>query len=822
MSHFHHILNSANKPLEFILLTILGSCFILLGLVFDAEAQVSVTGIVTDELENSVPAANVLLLNSADSTLVKGNITNETGHYEFQQIMPGSYLLSVSIIGYQPQITEPFDVNNAPVLTDTIMLYTSLEEMDEISVSAQRPFFEKKIDRLVVNVQQSITSSGNSALELLEKSPGIQVNRQSGSISMSGKAGVRVMINDKIVRLPVDAVLQMLDGMSAANIEQIELISTPPARYEAEGNAGLINIVMIERQDLGSNGTIGTNLAYNAAETLGGNLNYNYRGRKLAYFLNYSINYDRTEQNILNNRFLVQNSFTEQIREDQKREPTTNVQNARMGLEYSIGSKTTAGVLVSGYRRHWDQQALSNNFNNLGPDSTLIFDMGIRERNIWRNGMINASIDHSFNENQNLSFDFDYLHYINENPSVYQNEFIEGDRSLYQAGGIDVEKETPINIWVGRVDYTFQPSSTFSIETGVKGTLSEFVNDVSVKNNFDGSWEIDDRFTSDANLSENIGAAYLSGSWKPSEQLQMNAGLRYEYTDSYLSSTDEKGLIDREYGKFFPTVFISKDLSDDNRIGFSYNRRITRPTFNDMAPFVFFMSPRTFLSGTPSLQPAISDGVTMDLQLRSLLISLQYTHTKDEIGAFQPEVNSESNELTYTAKNLDYLRTYAATLSYQVFPTSWWQVQSNLSGRYQLFQTAHLQNNISDEIFGLNINITNTITLPKEFAFEVSGYYNSKSVWGIMQFRPQGSLNIGVQKKVGDGRGTLRLSANDILYTDVWKVDSDVPSANLDSSMRLDWHRQQISLTFSWNFGNNSLRAVNVDSGSEEEQNRVN
>jgi len=605
MSYFHHILNSANKPLEFILLTILGSCFILLGLVLDAEAQVSVTGIVTDELENSVPAANVLLLNSADSTLVKGNITSETGHFEFQQIMPGSYLLSVSIIGYQSHITDPFDVNNAPVLTDTIMLYTSLEEMDEISVSAQRPFFEKKIDRLVVNVQQSITSSGNSALELLEKSPGIQVNRQSGSISMSGKAGVRVMINDKIVRLPIDAVLQMLDGMSAANIEQIELISTPPARYEAEGNAGLINIVMIERQDLGSNGTIGTNLGYNAAETLGGNMNYNYRGRKLAYFLNYSINYDRTEQNVLNNRFLVQSSFTEQIREDQKREPTTNVQNARMGLEYTIGSKTTAGVLISGYRRHWDQQALSNNFNNLGPDSTLIFEMGIRERNIWRNGMINASIDHSFNENQNLSFDFDYLHYINDNPSVYQNEFIEGDRNLYQAGGIDVEKETPINIWVGRVDYTFQPSGTLSIETGVKGTLSDFVNDVTVKNNFGGSWEIDDRFTSDANLSENIGAAYLSGSWKPSEQLQMNAGLRYEYTDSYLSSTDEKGLIDREYGKFFPTVFISKDLSDDRRIGFSYNRRITRPTFNDMAPFVVFISTRTFLSGTPSLKPAI-------------------------------------------------------------------------------------------------------------------------------------------------------------------------------------------------------------------------
>lgn len=159
-------------------------------------------------------------------------------------------------------------------------------------------------------MQQSITAAGSSVLETLEKSPGIQVNRQSGSISMNGRTGVRVMINDRPVNLPADAVVQMLNGMNSANVEQIELISNPPARYEAEGDAGIINIKMTEHTDIGYTGTVGGNLGYNWAEIIGGNLNFSKRGRKFAYFINYSINYDRNKQIMKNNRFLTQNEFT--------------------------------------------------------------------------------------------------------------------------------------------------------------------------------------------------------------------------------------------------------------------------------------------------------------------------------------------------------------------------------------------------------------------------------------------------------------------------------------------------------------------------------
>lgn len=787
-----------------------------------AEAQVAINGTVADENELPVPAATILLLNPSDSSMVKGTITEDSGRFQFQSVKPGLYLLSVSMIGYQTRTTEPFEVGGNPVQMDSVTLLQSVEQLDEISVSARRPLFEQQMDRLVVNVQRSITSSGSSVLEVLEKSPDIQINRQSNSIAMSGKSGVRVMINDKVVRLPTDAVVQMLDGMSAADVEQIELISTPPAKYEAEGDAGIINIKMKELTDMGYTGTVGGNVGYNWAENLGGNMNFSRRGKKLAFFINYSINYDRNEQNWINERYLEQGGFTEEIKSNNRRRPTIGVQNTRVGLEYNIGRKTTAGLLVTGYQRKWETRDLSDNISRLGPDSTLISEMRVQETNLWRNSLLNASLDHSFSENRTLSFDLDYLYYINDNPSVYQNNFVEGNENLMENQGIDVEKETPINIWVGRIDYRHRLSDDLTLETGLKGTLSDFLNDVNVSERIDGSWTVNDRYTNNANLTEKIGAVYLSGNWNPAEDLKINAGLRYEYTDSYLSTPEEHGLIDREYGNLFPSVFINKKLSDDRSIGISYTRRITRPTFTDMAPFVFFLSPNTFLSGTPSLKPAVSDGFKFDFQHDPWLVSLQYSYSRDEIGAFQPEVDPETNEQTYSAQNLEYLRTWALTTSIPLGPAPWWQIQTNLSGRYQIFKTGHLENDVTQKVAGLTANITNTFDLPREFSVEVSGNYQSKSIWGLMQFRPQGSVNAGIQKRISDGRGTLRLSMDDILYTNIWKADTEVLQANLDSFFKYDWHMQVVRFSFTWNFGNNDVGAVNIETGSSEEQGRVN
>lgn len=789
---------------------------------FEVKAQITLTGSVLDENQSPLPSATVLLLELTDSTLVKGNVTDSEGVYRFENLQPDTYLISVSMVGFQKQVTNPIRVDDEWVEVPDITLQEAIEQMGEVSVTAQRPLFEQQIDRMVVNVQQSITAAGSSVLETLEKSPGIQVNRQNGNISMNGRTGVRVMINDRPVNLPADAVVQMLNGMSSANVEQIELISNPPARYEAEGDAGIINIKMTEHTDIGYTGTVGGNLGYNWAEIIGGNLNFSKRGRNIAYFINYSVNYDRNKQIATNDRFLKQNKFTQFSRNTSLRWPVTSVQNLSAGLEYSITPQTTAGISFSGYRRKWQLESLSETHIQQSPANDLISEMDLNETNLWRNVLSNVNLHHSFSENKNLQFNFDYLYYINENPSFYDNNFVGGNQSLMEIHGIDVTKHTPIHFWVSKIDYQDRLSDKLTLETGLKGTINTFLNDISVSQNIDGNWIPSNRYSNEADLTEKYGAVYLSTDWNATDDFRINAGLRYEYMDSFLSTPHQPGLIDRQNGFLFPSLFIEKQFTDTKSLGLAYSRRITRPTFNDMAPFVFFVTPNTFWSGNPALKSAISDGLRLDYQYNHWLISLQYSHADDAIGQWQSRVDPETNEQIYMAENLDYIRTYSITTSFPLELSSWWDIQTNITGRYQEIKSNHLGFEKSDDAAGFTLDMTNTISLPREFTFEISGNYVSKESWGFQHLRPRGALNIGLQKSLFDGQGILRLSGTDVLATDNWRLDGDGIQENIETVFTYDWYARSINLTFTWNFGNNDIDAVNLETGSAEEQERVN
>jgi hypothetical protein len=296
---------------------------------------------------------------------------------------------------------------------------------------------------------------------------------------------------------------------------KIELITTPPARYDAEGDAGIIHIKMTEFAELGTTGMAGGNAGYNYAEILGGNFNISHRTDRLAMFLDYSINYDRTQNTWNNDRSMVTNNFTQQVIMENTRQPSTGVQNARMGLEYKMGQKTTTGLLLTGYQRLWKTRDLSDNYNSFSPSSNLLTELSARETNRWRNGLVNISLDHEFNEKRSLRFDADYLYYKNNNPSFYVNRFIEGDISRMDSESIDVEKETPIHIRVVKLDYIHVLSDQFTLETGVKGSLSDFTNKVNVSNLIQNAWVVNDTFSQNADLSEKTGGLYLSGNWSP-------------------------------------------------------------------------------------------------------------------------------------------------------------------------------------------------------------------------------------------------------------------------------------------------------------------
>jgi outer membrane receptor protein involved in Fe transport len=588
--------------------------------------------IISGQIENAdgdpVPFANVMILEPADSSLKKGSLSNQHGKYEIESDIPGKFLISASMVGYRTSYASvDISAHSTEKKEINLVLSEDLKLLNEVVVNAQKPLFEKEIDRMIVNVRSSVLSSGSTALEILERSPGIIVNRQNNSLSLNGKNNVLVMINDKETRLPIDAVLQMLDGMNSANIENIELITTPPASYDAEGDAGIINIVLIEDADQGTNGNFGIGAGFNWAEILKGNFSFNHRKKKIGIFLNYDINYDRTQHKVVIDKEINRREYISRNTDLSIRNPKITVQNIRTGFEYSLSDKTTAGILLTAYQRVWDMEATNEDINQVNADSTVYTDVFLEEINKWRSFTGNIGIDHRFNKDNTLLLDFDYLYYHNDNPSVYVNEFHSLPSGSRSQEDIDVTKNTPIKFLVGKIDYLTLQQQPFKIEIGAKATSTRFENAVEVNRFSKQIWEKDTALSNFSTLTEFIGAGYFSFAWEIDENWKINGGLRYEYTDSYLTSPGRGALVDREYGYLFPSVFIVRNLTDNSTIQTSYSRRITRPTFNEMAPFVLFFGPNIFFSGNTAIRPALSDAIELSYQLKSWFVSLTYTAT---------------------------------------------------------------------------------------------------------------------------------------------------------------------------------------------------
>ena len=782
--------------------------------------QSNINGMVGDHVGEPIPFANVLLLSKADSSLVTGSVSDIEGNFQLVGAQSGEFLIKATMVGYAPVIKNISIDGMNDVNLRKIHLQEDVQQLSEVVITAQKPLYEKLLDRTVVNVKSSITSTGKSALEVIEKSPGVNVNRQTSSISMQGKSGVLVMINGKMSRLPIDAVVQMLDGMSSSSIDKIELITTPPAKYDAEGDAGIINIVTTKNLANGTNGNFGLTGGYNKGETLGTNFNLNHRNDRFSYFVDYSILSDRNKNSWENERIVREEGFDKTVFNNSIREPHTTVQNIRTGIEYDLNSKTNAKVLVTGYRRNWDMDAITTDQNSLSMDSVINTEMVVHESNIWQSIGGSFGLRHKLNNRQQISVDFDYLHYDNNNPSNYNNTTSLNEESQEEL--IAVDKDTPINFKIVKFDYSNQLNESLKFETGLKSTFSRFNNKVSVRSFANETWSENAFLSNQSNLNEDIMAAYVSWDWTPLVGLKLNGGLRYEHTDSYLSSPEEEGLVDREFSNFFPSLFISKNLAEESSINLAYSKRISRPSFNDMAPFVFFAGPNTFIAGNPALKPVLSDGVDLSYQLKQWWVSIKYSHAANSIGFLQPEIDPTNNEQIFRSRNLEYLNTVSLTTSLPIAITSWWEIQNDASVNFQTFETAHLQDNFTEQVTSINISSTSSITLPKDYSLEVSGNYQSKSLFGIWQFEPLGQLNLGVRKKLKNDNGSISVNVSDVLHTSVWKLKTEIPEISATTNTKYDWNMRSVNVTYSRSFGNKKLKSVNIGSGSKEERSRIN
>ena len=798
--------------------------FFLLLFIFQMTcAQTGIRGKVTDINGKPLVYANILLLKQADSSLVKGMFTNETGHFNFQDITGGRYLLTSTHTGFSQVYTAAFEIKTGDN-TDMGTLKLALEntQLSEVKVAAKKPLLEQKIDRLVINVSNSITSAGNTALEVLERSPGVVVDHQNNLITMNGKNGVVLMINGKISHMPLAAAVQMLAGMSAGNIEKIELITTPPANFDAEGNAGYINVVLKENNNYGTNGSYTASLGYGKGWVQAASININHRKGKINLYGDLSFSRVKKPFPIkAYSRVSYLGNITETDFTGYRTDTTRNF-TGRLGIDYYLNSRTVIGVLFSGYDNKYSQSESNENLiiKNSILDTTI--RLANSEINHWQNYSANLNIQHSFKVDENLSLNIDYIWYTNYQPVKYGTSYYDNSGNFVYKQSTKSGKSTPINFWVGAMDYSKKLSQLVSMEAGIKVTSSAFNNDISFERFIQNTWSKDPSLSAKYKLNEDYEAAYASFNITVDKKTEAKTGIRYEYTNSNLGTEAIKNIVDRHYGNLFPTFFISHRVNENNSMSFSYNLRITRPTFNNLAPFTYYVDANTVLTGNPALQPSLSNTIKTDYTYKQYLFSLSYSVEAHAITGFQPNSDSATNKLTLSPQNLRNQKLISAIISVPVNVAEWWTMQYNFTGIWQQINAFYHDEPVRLSQINYNITSNQNFKFSKSWSATLTGFFQSASLNGISIVKPIGSLDFGIKKKLQGNKGAFTFNVNDIFGTIAFRESTNLPEQNFVSNVDIHFSQRTYNLTYTHSFGNDKLKGKRErGTGAEDEKGRV-
>lgn len=782
-------------------------------------SQTDIYGKINDAELHGIAYANVLLLNERDSVLVEGAVTDELGQFVFNGIAKGVYRIESSRVGYLKSYSNPIMVSEEGklILSPIVLL---LNELEEVTVKADKPLYEMEMGKMIINVQSSINSAGLTIMDVLERSPGITVNRQNNSFSLGGKEGVVVLMNGKRSRMPIEALYQMLSGMSAANVEKIEIMTVPPANYDSDGDAGFINIVLQRSgESVGTHARLTTGLSYGTDLQGNFNLGVNHQGQKLSWFGDYSFNAILRDE--IWESYRESNNSRESLYtlNNTDRNVDRIVHNYQLGLDYTVSPALILSGMISGYSNLFTLDAPAVASFDYSMSSDTLVELTMSERNLWTHQLGNLNVNYSLPK-QVINVNLDYLTYTNTAPSDYHDSYYSEPGFFIRAEESRIAKNTPINLWVAKVDHSLHLGASSVLESGVKGTFSKLTNEVVYESKQGHSWVRDPGLSNYSVLVEDILALYSSLKIEPDSNTIINAGIRYEHTLTDLASAEDGQLVDKKYGEFFPSLFIGRRLKADHALQLSYGRRITRPSFNQMAPYVIFIDPYTFFAGNVDIVPTFSHIVKGDYSFKSYLFSLQYSSDRDVILRHQPHMTPDSDILTFIADNIDRRRTLSASVTFPLKMRDWWEFHNSLTVNAQSVNSELNGEYYEAKQKGIQYTMSHTFQLPKDYKLELLGFYASPATNGYFNWKARGAVNIGLQKEFDKG-GVFRLACTDIFQTNQLRWKSyDYTEIYIDGRMRTD--PRTVSVTYTRDLGNSKIKGARKRAvGSQEEQKRV-
>jgi iron complex outermembrane recepter protein len=804
----------------------------VLGLSFSTIQAQKIIGKIKDESGKGLEKTTITLLRAKDSAEIKFNATDKSGGYVFSAINPGNYIVKVTHIGYVTHYSDAFELKsgmdfNVPDLN----LVKSAAVLQGVSVSASKPMVEVKADKTILNVEGTINATGNDALELLRKSPGVLVDKDD-NLSLAGKNGVQVYIDGKPTPLAGADLAAYLKSLQSAQIEAIEIITNPSAKYDAAGNAGIINIRLKKNKTFGTNGSVNAGYNIGVYPKYNGGFSLNHRNKNVNIFGNY--NYNNSKNSML---FELYREQLDTIFDQKNQFLSTNKSHGfKGGLDYFINKKSTIGVLINGN--------ISDNSNLTNSRTPIIYKISkITDRILVANNSseqernnVNFNLNYRYvdTSGRELNLDGDYgLFRINSN-QLQPNYYYDPSGTTIQSQTIyRFISPTDIDIYTLKGDYE-QNFKKGRLGLGFKSSI------IRTENNF-GRYDVqqlnpevkqlDVPRSNQFNYSENINALYVNYN-KQLKGVMIQAGLRMENTnstgDSYglnangTVNNSSKLTFERKYTDIFPSAAISFNKNPMKQWGISYSRRIDRPAYQDLNPFEFKLDEYTFMKGNTELRPQYTNIISLTHTYKyKLTTKLSYSHVADVFT--QLVDTTEKSKSFMTKKNLATQDVFNLNISYP-FSYKAYNAFVNLSGNYSHYKADFGGGNrvVDLDVVSFNIYMQHSINIGKKgWKAEASGWYNSPSIWGgTFESKALWSMDAGVQKTLFKGKGNLKVSVSDIFYTMRWRGTSNFAGQLLSVSGRPE--ARQLRTSFSWRFGSNQVKSARQrKAGLEEESSRT-
>lgn len=693
---------------------------------------------------------------------------------------------------------------------------TATKQLKEVQVTAARPYITRTADKIVVNVAQSAAAAGATGFEVLQKSPGVQID-QEGNITLNGKP-VTVYIDGRRSPLTRTDLKNQLGSMTSAGIDKIELMSTPSAKYDAQG-AAIINITTLKNRNQGLNGTLTLGGGFGRYPRTSEGISLNYRKGNANIYGGYDHNYTQQFNSNQSDRYLKQ-EYT--IKDDNYQVERTHSHNLKAGVDYDLSKSTTMGILLKGTLSN-RRQRIDNNtglgFPSQPPDSSVhqlsSGNMDIRNPavnaylktgNEKKGSELTVNLDY-FNYNKNWRDGFAGCYFYGNNPSPERDYLLRNHST------------SNINLYGISADYT-RATKFANIEAGLKSTYTESDNDMLWENEKDGKWQNDVQKSNRFIYKENINAAYIGAS-KTIKKVTLSATLRAEHTNASGHSVTTTQRFTRDYVQLFPSLNVAYVRNEKNQYSFSYRKSIERFGYELVNPFITYRNAYTYEQGNPDIKPAVThtvEGVYTYNQM--LFATVGFMHSKDNISLLYKQ-DAERKILINTFANQGRYNLLYTNLMFNKAITPWFQTTNVLMGMYMDIQTGLDTIVYKKKSMAAVFTTQNTFTLPKQFSLEVNASIQTPFTTGYFTFKGFGNLDLGVRKSLWDNKASIKLAVSDVLNTK--RLGFNVHYLDIDTRSLMRMDTRVVNLSFTYKFGNSQVKQHKERKNAiESESNRTN